>query len=430
MEQILNYDNEAEQVALGSIILNNDYLLTYDIQEDYFYNVNHVKIFSHFAKSINSGIPINPANLKNFFTSLRLDDYLKELLMVAGSSLISSQCPQTLAELSTKRKLGVLGAELVKMSSDASKNSLEIKESIIERVEAMNIKDSDKKTVKLSDAIKSCFSREEINLLYTDYKPLDDIVAGFEDGDLVILAGRPAMGKSALAVNIATKVAKKHGVLIVSLEMNAEQVSRRVVANLATLHLTKLKYNKLSSQSEVQAFQTAVKEADDLPIYINDNGGLSLSKLRMQIKKYVVKGVKLVVIDYIQLLKASTRGNRVEQITEISGTLKALAMEFKVVIIGLSQLSRAVETRDDKRPQLSDLRESGSIEQDANCVIFAFRPEYYLEKEKPENPNDLVKWQNKMNDLKGVAYAIVAKNRDGVCGDARLTFEGQYSRFI
>lgn len=430
MEQILNYDNEAEQIVLGSIIINNDYLFTHSIEEDYFYNINHDKIFKYLAKSINQGILVSQSNLKTFFKSLDLSDYLKELVDIAFCSINSSECPQTLAELSTKRKLCTLGAELVKMSSDASKNSVEIKESIMERLEAMNIKDSDKKTVKLSDAIRSCFSREEINLLYTDYKPLDDIVAGFEDGDLVILAGRPAMGKSALAVNIATKVAKKHGVLIVSLEMNAEQVSRRVVANLATLHLTKLKYNKLSSQSEVEAFQAAVKEADDLPIYINDNGGLSLSKLRMQIKKYAAKGVKLVVIDYIQLLKASTRGNRVEQITEISGTLKALAMEFKVVIIGLSQLSRAVETRDDKRPQLSDLRESGSIEQDANCVIFAFRPEYYLEKEKPENPNDLVKWQNKMNDLKGVAYAIVAKNRDGVCGDARLTFEGQYSRFI
>ena len=431
MEQVsINYDEQAEQIALGSAILNNDYLLTHDLQEDYFYNVKHNKIFKHLAKSINQGLEVGIFNLKPFFKSIDCEDYLKELLDIAGSSLISSQTPQTLAELATKRKIGALGAELVKMSSDASKNSLEIKEFGFERLEGLNIKDVAKKTVSLGDAIREEFSKGDFDLLYTGYEKLDDIVSGFEDGDLVILAGRPAMGKSALAVNIATRVAKNVGVLIVSLEMTSGQVSRRVVANLATLHMTKLKYNKLTSQSEVEAFQRAVKEADKLPIHINDEGHLNLSKLRMLVKKYAAKGVKLVVVDYIQLLKSNTRGNRVEQITEISGTLKAIAMEFKVVIIGLSQLSRAVETREDKRPQLSDLRESGSIEQDANCVIFAFRPEYYLEREKPENPNELVKWQQKMNELRGVAYAIVAKNRDGVCGDARLTFEGQFSRFI
>jgi replicative DNA helicase len=255
------------------------------------------------------------------------------------------------------------------------------------------------------------------------------------------------MGKSSLAMNIAIRVArgfkfriddekedreqKSSGVLMVCLEASDEQFSRRIIANIGSLYLNKLRMNKLSNHTEFESFQKAVHIADTLPIEIKDKGGLTLNELRYEIKRFVSKGGKLVIIDYIQLIRHKTKGGRTEDITEITNTLKAMALEFKIVIIGLSQLSRAVENREDKRPMLSDLRESGSLEQDADVVIFTFRPVYYLkdEKEKYENKNQLNIWQSEMERLKNVAYAIIAKVREGEPGDAKLHFVGEFQRF-
>lgn len=429
MEQILNNHNlEAEQAVLAAIIQNNDYFAALELEENDFLQLDHQKIFKHIAKSLTANLSVNPISLRPFFETLSCGKEYLSILLQHSSPIFAKEHAKHLRELSIKRQLATIGAELKENACDEAKNAQEIKEALLTRVEELNIRKK-KETISLKDAIRKTFDKKEVTpIYYTGYKELDDITGGFEAGDLVILAGRPSMGKSAMATNIAVKMAKKNPVLFISLEMSVEQVSRRIIANLGSLNVTKLKYNNLTSQHEVEAFQRSVTEADNLPIYLNDFGELTLNRLKYEIKKYAMKGVKLVVIDYIQLINHHSR-SPVERVTAISNALKAYAMELGVIILGLSQLSRAVEARDEKRPQLSDLRESGSIEQDANSVIFTFRPEYYLEREKPEDPRKLSEWENQMIRLKGLAYAIVAKNRDGRCGEAKLRFDGEFARF-
>lgn len=426
------YNQEAEQALLGAIINHNDLIAHLSIEELDFAFIPHQKIFVHIAGNLRAGLPANLINLKDFFSTLdEGKDYLNALsLSVSAAHLLPSETHKILRDLRNKRKLEEIALELKEMSSDATKNSQEIKDFVSESLEELNLTASAKKTLTLSQAVRGSFKSRGSKIIYSGYPSLDQITGGFEDGDLIILAGRPGMGKSALGVSIALKLAKENiGVLIISLEMSQEQVARRIIANLGSLNVTKLKYNSLSSQAEVEFFQKAVERADELPIFLNDEGAITLAKIKYEIKKHVKKGVRLVMIDYIQLIKHQARGGMTEKITDISNGLKAMAMEFGVVILGLSQLNRAVESRDDKRPQLSDLRDSGSIEQDANMVIFAFRPEYYLEKQKPEDPARLSEWEKEMDRLRGLAFAIVSKNRDGQCGEARLRFDGEFARF-
>lgn len=444
MEQILNNHNlEAEQAVLAAIIQNNDYFTAFELEESDFLQLDHQKIFKHIAKSLAANLSVNPISLRPFFETLSCGKEYLSILLQHSSSIFAKEHAKHLRELSIKRQLATIGAELRENACDEAKNAQEIKDGLLTRVEELNIRKK-KETISLKDAIRKTFDKKEITpIYYTGYKELDDITGGFEAGDLIILAGRPSMGKSAMATSIAIRMAKGRKeekgkpelkpfpafpVLFLSLEMNTDQVSRRIIANLGSLNVTKLKYNNLTSQHEFEAFQRAVIEGDSLPIYLNDYGDLNLQNLKYEIKKYVNKGVKIVIIDYIQLIKHPAK-SPVEKITEITNALKAYAMDFNVVIIGLSQLNRAVEQREDKRPQLSDLRDSGSIEQDANSVIFAFRPEYYLERERPEDPRKISEWENQMRRLKRLAYAIVAKNRDGRCGDAKLTFDGEFARF-
>lgn len=425
------YNQEAEQALLGAIINHNDLIAHLSIEELDFAFISHQKIFVHIAGNLRAGLPANLINLKDFFSTLdEGKDYLNTLSLSVSATLLPSETHKILRDLRNKRKLEEIALELKEMSSDATKNSQEIKDFVSESLEELNLTASAKKTLTLSQAVRRSFKSRGSKIIYSGYPSLDQITGGFEDGDLIILAGRPGMGKSALGVSIALKLAKENiGVLIISLEMSQEQVARRIIANLGSLNVAKLKYNSLSSQAEVEFFQKAVERADELPIFLNDEGSITLAKIKYEIKKHVKKGVRLVMIDYIQLIKHQTRGGMTEKITEISNALKAMAMEFGVVILGLSQLNRALESREDKRPQLSDLRDSGAIEQDANMVIFAFRPEYYLERQKPEDPARLSEWQKEMERLRGLAFAIVSKNRDGQCGEARLRFDGEFARF-
>lgn len=431
MEKILNTNQELEQSMLGWIIKHNDLFFTLAVEDEDFAFSEHKLILNHISASLKSNLPVTTVTLKRFFETLpRGKEYLTEILQNTETLLSPSETLKILRELRRKRSFEAMGLSIKEKVTDASKNSQEIEDYVLEQIEALQTKTSNKKTVTLFDAVKTQFSKEKPEIYYSGYRGLDDITGGFEAGDLIILAGRPAMGKSALAVSIALLLAEKRtGVLIISLEMNQGQVARRIIANLGSLNITKLKYNSLTSQHELESFQKAASKTEELPIFINDEGGITLPKVKYEIKKFLKKGVKVVVIDYIQLIKHQAKGGIVEKITEISNGLKSIALELGVVIIGLSQLSRAVEQRDDKRPQLSDLRDSGSIEQDANMVIFAFRPEYYLEKQRPEDPVKLREWENEMNRLRGVAYAIVSKNRDGKCGEAKLHFDGEFGRF-
>jgi len=426
----MHYNFEAEQNLLAYIIMDNDWLLITGAEEEDFLEVNHKKIFAYLNNCIKNNAPANRISLVSFFESLNLKGYGAELLNNQNSLVGALESLKILRELRFKRELEDITLDTKEMLSDASKNSQEIKDIISERLEAISIK-TQNQSISLGKAAKEAFSKEKVISVSSGYHSIDEIINGFDLGDLVVIAGRPAMGKSCLVANMALRLAKKgNPILFISLEMKADQISKRMIASLASIHLTKLKNNNLTSPYEVEAFQKAMTIADSLPITIEDSGSLTLSKLRYQIKKFVnkTKG-KVVIIDYIQLIKHKGKGQRVDDVTEITNTLKDLAMEFNIVIIGLSQLSRAVESRDDKRPILSDLRESGSIEQDASVVMFTFRPEYYLERQKPDDSVKLRQWEAEMQRLKGVAYVMVAKVRDGKCGDAKLHFEGEFQRF-
>jgi len=426
----IHFNLEAEQILLNDILRDNDFITHLGIEEDDFLDLRHKKIFNHVESCMKQGLSANHLALKSLFESLDLKDYHKSLLENFYLGSFPSETLKTLRELRHKRELEEIALLSKEMLSDPSKNSQEIKELIIERLEAVSTK-SQNQPVSFGKAAREAFSKDKVVSISSGYKAIDEIINGFDLGDLVIIAGRPAMGKSALVANVALRLAKEgNPILFISLEMKADQISKRMIACLSSIHLTKLKNNNMTTQHEFETFQNTITLADSLPITIEDNGGLTLPKLRYQIKRFVnkTKG-KVVIIDYLQLIKHKTKGQRVDDVTEITNTLKDLAMEFNIVIIALSQLSRAVESRDDKRPMLSDLRESGSIEQDASVVIFTFRPEYYLERQKPEDATKLRQWESEMQRLKGVAYAMVAKVRDGKCGDAKLHFEGEFQRF-
>jgi len=426
----MHFNLEAEQGLLDYIIHDNDHVIRLGIEEEDFLEISHKKIFKHIKSCIDNAASANLISLRPFFESSGLKESAMELLGSRSGLISASEYLQILRELRHKRELEEITLSTKEMLSDASKNSQEIKELIIERLEAVSIK-SQNQPVSLGKAAREAFAKDKVVSISSGYKAIDKIINGFDLGDLVIIAGRPAMGKSALVANVALRLAKEgNPILFISLEMKADQISKRMIACLSSIHLTKLKNNNLTTQHEFEAFQDAITLADTLPITIEDNGGLTLPKLRYQIKRFVnkTKG-KVVIIDYLQLIKHKTKGQRVDDVTEITNTLKDLAMEFNITIIALSQLSRAVESRDDKRPMLSDLRESGSIEQDASVVMFTFRPEYYLERQKPDDVVKLRQWEAEMQRLKGVAYCMVAKVRDGKCGDAKLHFEGEFQRF-
>ncbi len=426
----MHFNLEAEKGMLGYIILDNDHLIRLSVEEEDFLHSDHKKIFSHIRSCVEKGTPANCMSLQSFFESIDLKDYISDLLQSVSGIIFASEYLKILREERHKRELEDVTLATKEMLADPSKNSQEIKEIMMEHLERISNKSANQ-SISFGKSAREAFSKEKVVSISSGYKAIDEIINGFDLGDLVIIAGRPAMGKSCLVANMALRLAKEgNPILFISLEMKADQISKRMIACLSSIHLTKLKNNNLNSQYEFEAFQNAITVADTLPITIEDNGGLTLPKLRYQIKKFVnrTKG-KVVIIDYLQLIKHKTKGQRVDDVTEITNTLKDLAMEFNIVIIALSQLSRAVESRDDKRPMLSDLRESGSIEQDASVVMFTFRPEYYLERQKPDDAVKLRQWEAEMQRLKGVAYAMVAKVRDGKCGDAKLHFEGEFQRF-
>jgi len=274
----------------------------------------------------------------------------------------------------------------------------------------------------------------------TGLRDLDERLGGMHKGDLIIIAGRPSMGKTALATNIAFHAAKKimenklgkSSVAFFSLEMSSEQLSTRILAEQSRIRSNDIRRGKIT-QEDLEKFIEASKNINDLPLYIDETPAIKISTLANRARRIKrLHGLDLIVVDYIQLM---TTGNfkyegRVQEIGEITQGLKALAKELGVPVLALSQLSRAVEQRDDKRPQLSDLRESGSIEQDADVVMFVYRPEYYLEKNEPQaGTAEHITWQEKMSQVHNQALVIIGKQRHGPTGIINLEFESAYTKF-
>lgn len=446
---------EAEQSVIGSILLNNEIFdeINLLINSKNFYDPMHQKIFMAIEKLIYSGMLANPITLKNYFENekdeLNIPNYLFKITKFSTSSRQAIEYSKLIYDLYVKRELIKISENII----DAAKlNDLDNDgKSIIENFEKSLFDLAEKGSfssslVKFDEAMKmtiemasSAYKNEEgIVGVPTGLTDLDYRLGGFHKSDLLIIAGRPSMGKTALATNIAFNAAKKiqndgrkSTIAFFSLEMSSEQLSTRILAEQSRIKSNDIRRGKISEE-QFDKFIEISKNISELPLYIDETPAISIAALSNRARRIKrLYGLDMVVVDYIQLMKASNfREGRVQEISEITQGLKALAKELSVPVLALSQLSRAVEHRDDKKPQLSDLRESGSIEQDADVVMFVYREAYYLQGKEPRPATvEHAEWQAKMNDVSHLAEIIIGKQRHGPTGNVMLEFEAMFTKF-
>ena len=446
---------EAEQSVLGSILLSNEIFdeINTIISSKNFYDPMHQKIFAAIENLIFKGMLANPITLKNYFENekddLNVPEYLVKVTKFSTSVRQAIEYSKIIYDMFVRR-------ELIKISENtietAKINDLNTSgQNIIENSEKLLFDLAEKGSfnsslVKFDEAMKltiemasNAYKNEEgIVGVPTGLRDLDDRLGGLHNSDLVIIAGRPSMGKTALATNIAFNAAqklqesgKKSSVAFFSLEMSSEQLSTRILAEQSRIKSNDIRRGKIS-EDQFDKFIETSKNIAELPLYIDETPAISIAALSNRARRIKrIFGLDLIVIDYIQLMRAvNTRDGRVQEISEITQGLKALAKELAVPVLALSQLSRAVEQRDDKKPQLSDLRESGSIEQDADVVMFVYREAYYLERKEPRPATvEHAEWQAKMNEVSNLAEIIIGKQRHGPTGNIMLEFEAMFTKF-
>ena len=449
---------EAEQTILGSLLANNEIFdeITDQLDENYFFDPIHQKIFKIISNLISKGLLANPVTIKNFFNSkdelieIGGVDYLIKLTKVSTTKNQIKYYSQLLSDLYIRRQLINISEETLEESKNkdleiSGTNILENTErklfEIAERGEFqrsfMTFKDALKETIDMATAAYK--NDQGIVGVPSGLTDLDDRLGGLHKQDLVIIAGRPSMGKTALATNIAFNASLnlqkndlKASVAFFSLEMSSEQLSTRILAEQSRIKSNDIRRGKIN-QDDFERFIEASKNLEMLPLHIDDTPAITISALSNRARRLKRKeGLDLIVVDYIQLMKSSGYRNegRVLEIAEITQGLKALAKELDVPVLALSQLSRQVEQREDKKPQLSDLRESGSIEQDADVVMFVFREQYYLEKQEPKpGTAEHVEWQEKMSLIHNQAEIIIGKQRHGPTGVIKLEFESAFTKF-
>ena len=446
---------EAEQSIIGSILLSNEIFdeINLIIKGKYFYDPMHQKIFEAIEKLIYGGMLANPITLKNIFErekdDINIPEYLVKITKFSTSTRQAIEYSKIIYDLYVKRELIKISENMI----DAAKlNEIEFSgRKIIEDYEKKLFDLAEKGSfgsslVKFDDAMKqtiemasNAFKNEEgIVGVPTGLTDLDDRLGGLHKSDLIIIAGRPSMGKTALATNIAFNAAKKiqdngkkSTIAFFSLEMSSEQLSTRILAEQSRIKQNDIRRGKIS-EDQFDKFIETSKDISELPLYIDETPAISIAALSNRARRIKrLFGLDMVVIDYIQLMSASNyREGRVQEISEITQGLKALAKELSVPVVALSQLSRAVEQRDSKKPQLADLRESGSIEQDADVVMFVYREAYYLEKNEPRPATvEHAEWQAKMNEVVNLAEIIIGKQRHGPTGNIMLEFEAMFTKF-
>jgi replicative DNA helicase len=459
---------EAEQSVLGAILVNNDafYRVSDFLEPKHFFEPIHQTIFETASSLIRAGKIATPVTLKTFLPAdtdlggMTVGQYLARLAAEATTIINAHDYGRTIYELALRRDLIGIGTDMVNVAFDAP----------VDFAPRAQIEDAERRLYELAesgrydggfqrfaqaltvavDMAAKAFQRDgKLSGIATGLRDLDVKMGGLQPSDLVIVAGRPGMGKTALATNIAYNVAKAHraevqadgtmksvngGIVgFFSCEMSAEQLATRILAEQTGIASSTIRRGGIT-ETDFEKIRDYSIELQSLPLYVDETGGLSISQLTARARRLKrQKGLDLLVVDYIQLLQGSgKRGNdnRVQEVTEITTSLKALAKELNVPIIALSQLSRQVESRDDKRPQLSDLRESGSIEQDADVVMFVFREEYYLANKEPRaGTPEYEKWQLDMSLVHGKAEVIIGKQRHGPTGTVELQFEASLTRF-
>ena len=452
---------EAEQALLGSILVNNDIIdeVSTIVSSSIFYDPAHVKIYEVIESLNNKGMIANPITLKNFFEKDNMlnevggTEYLVKLTRFSGSAKQAIDYAKIIHEMYLRRELIQISD---KLSSDTlNANSQEQNaESIIEGTEKSLFDLAERGSftqsfLKFNEALDQTIEMATLAMksdqgivgVPTGLTDLDEKLGGLHKSDLVILAGRPGMGKTALATNIAYHASQnllarqeKSSIAFFSLEMSSEQLSTRILSEQARIKSDDIRRGKVT-ESEINRYIETSRNIYNLPLYIDETPAITISTLSNRARRIKrLFGLSLVVVDYIQLMRAPNTNNRsdnrVQEVSEITQGLKALAKELKVPVLALSQLSRAVESRDDKKPQLSDLRESGSIEQDADVVMFVYREAYYLENKQPKLGSiEHAEWQSKMNDVNGLADIILGKQRHGPTGTVKVEFEGIYTKF-
>ena len=459
---------DAEQALLGAILINNEAMDRVQgfLEPHHFYEPIHHKIYEVAGKLIGAGKQATPITLRTFFESdepieedLTIPQYLVRLAAGAATIINAADYGRTVYDLATRRALITIGSDLVNVAYDSPVDAtpdLQIQEAesrLYELAESgkygqgfVNFKDALRDAIDMASA---AYQRDgHLSGLSSGLIDLDSRMGGLQRSDLIVLAGRPSMGKTSLATNIAYNVAKAFraerdetgnlqsvdgGVVgFFSLEMAAEQLATRILAEQAEISSSKIRRGMIT-EDEFRRLAEVSQEMSQAPLFIDQTGGISIAQLAARARKLKRQhGLDLLVVDYIQLLTGSKRTGegRVQEVTEITTGLKALAKELEVPIIALSQLSRQVEQREDKRPQLSDLRESGSIEQDADVVLFVYREEYYVERTKPsEGTPEFADWQVKMEAASGRAEVIIGKQRHGPVGTVNLAFESEFTRF-
>ena len=450
---------EAEQALLGSILVNNDILdeVSNFVNSQIFYDPSHMKIFEVIQNLNNKGMIANPITLKNFFEKENIlnevggTEYLVKLTRFSGSAKQANDYAKIIHEMYLRRELILISNQLNSDTLNAhskeqnAENIIENTEkSLFDLAERGSFSQSFLKFNKALDqtiemATLAMQNDQGIVGVPTGLTELDLKLGGLHKSDLVILAGRPSMGKTALATNIAYNAAQdilkrqeKSSVAFFSLEMSSEQLSTRILSEQARIKSDDIRKGKVT-EDEINRYIETSRNIYNLPLYIDETPAITIATLSNRARRIKrLFGLSLIVVDYIQLMRSnsSKNDNRVQEISDITQGLKALAKELAVPVLALSQLSRAVEQRDDKQPQLADLRESGSIEQDADVVMFVFREEYYLERKQPKLGSiEHAEWQSKMNDVNGLADIILGKQRHGPTGTVKVEFEGIYTKF-
>ncbi len=458
---------EAEQQLLGAILTNND---VYDriaslIGAQHFYDPVHARIFEIAAARIAKNQLASPVTLKAFMEE---DEGLKELggpaylARLAGAAISAfavRDYAQMIYDFAIRRELIGLGRDISAKAARVDV-ALEPKEQIVEAEQQLyQLSEQGQSESGFQSFLRAVTDAVNVaNAAYqrdgglagvsTGLVDMDKKLGGLHRSDLLILAGRPSMGKTSLATNIAFNIAKAYkrgltpdgtegavdgGVVgFYSLEMSAEQLAARILSEASEVPSEQIRRGDMT-EAEFRRFVEAAKTLESCPLYIDDTPALPISQLAARARRLKrTHGLDVLIVDYLQLVRpSSAKDSRVNEVSEITQGLKAIAKELDIPVVALSQLSRQVESRDDKRPQLSDLRESGSIEQDADVVMFVFREEYYAEREKPSDDklDEMAVWQERMEKLHGKAEVIVGKQRHGPIGTVELSFEGRFTRF-
>jgi replicative DNA helicase len=447
---------EAEQSIIGSILVNNEIFdeINTIVSNINFYDPMHQKIFSSIENLIYKGMLANPITLKNYFENekddINVPEYLVKITKFSTSARQAIEYSKIIYDMFVRRELIKISEQMI--DSAKEKNLDTSGQNIIENSEKLLYDLAEKGTfnsslIKFDDAMKQTI--EMASAAYkndggivgvpTGLRDLDDKLGGLHQSDLIIIAGRPSMGKTSLATNIAFNAAQniqnngtKSSIAFFSLEMSSEQLSTRIISEQARIGSNDIRRGRISDEQFDRFLETS-KNISELPLFIDETPAISIAAMSNRARRIKrLHGLDLIVVDYIQLMKGSlnNKDGRVQEISQITQGLKAIAKELGVPVLALSQLSRQVEQRDDHKPQLADLRESGSIEQDADVVMFVYREGYYLQRKEPREATvEHAEWQAKMNEVAHLAEIIIGKQRHGPIGKVTLEFEERFTKF-